>query len=297
MVDRTPRVDAGSTPLHPSTREDFRVHNGKRSTAQKFFAGLGRKIDQANGEGKQKATPRYQPHNCLPWHSKFCVQSPQNSHHLAPKEYLPSEQRRPFVPGPLPPRSLARTKPFPSAQWQPVDAGPLSSRYFAPTMPPTMQLQSFIPYQSSPGDASTIESFPVHQWQNANQSSSQPRSLTFPAPPAAEWQTARVAPSPPKTVDAAIERIQHLLLHYVCEGDGRDATESQKRVYVTDILKEQLQTPLTLTVPCNDIDHCQEYSQLEKAVKNCMEVLNVGGLTLVPELSNESRELLVHIFS
>lgn len=112
---------------------------------------------------------------------------------------------------------------------------------------------------------------------------------------AAQKQHVGPNPSAPRTVEVVVERIQHLLLHYFCEGGGVDATEDQRREYAAGVLSEQLQMPLTLSVPLRDTEHCEELARVEKVVENCLEVLNVRGFMLVPELSDDGRELIIHV--
>lgn len=300
VLDPSPTVNAGSTPLQPTTKAEFRAHHGKKSAAQKYLGSLGRQMDQANGQDMIKVTPRYQPHNCLPWRSDHCVshsQPSQITNHLAPtvrppatqcQQFNPSassprhitptipptQQWQPFIPGAFPNGSLfpnANSRPL---QWQPVNPGASLPGGLAPTIPPTRQVQSFMSGALPISNPAPIASYGAAQKQPINPS-----------------------PSAPRTVEAVVERIQHLLLHYFCEGDGRTATKQQKREHAVSVLKEQLQKPIILGVAHRDTEQCEEFSRLEKAVEGCLEIMHVSDVTLVPELSDDERKLVIHVFS
>jgi hypothetical protein len=109
-------------------------------------------------------------------------------------------------------------------------------------------------------------------------------------------EVVRSSPSAPRRVEVVEERINHLLLHYFLEGGGEKANERQRRERAAGILTEILQAPIMLTVPHPNIDECDEFSRVETVVGLCLEVMGIDGLTLVPELSDDARELVIHVF-
>ena len=92
-----------------------------------------------------------------------------------------------------------------------------------------------------------------------------------------------------------VERIHHTLLHYFCEGGGEQANERQRRDHTIGILKKEFQAYVRLSVQHRDTEQCEEFSRIEKAVEGCLQIMNVTGLTLVPELSEDGRELFIHV--
>jgi len=44
-------------------------------------------------------------------------------------------------------------------------------------------------------------------------------------------------------------------------------------------------------------EHCEEFTRIERAVEGCLQIMNVPGLTLVPELGDDGRELIIHVLS
>src|SRR5438046_3474532 len=175
VVDPSPMVTAGSTPLQPTTKAEFRAHHGKKSTAQKLLGNLGRRMDQANGQGMPKVIPRYQPHNCLPWRSDNCVSHSQPVHvpnHLAPTVWPPATQRQPFNPGPSSPRHLS------------------------PTLHPTQQRQPFIPSAFPPGDIVLNPNYRAEQRQSVNPGPSFLRGLGPTKPPTLHGELFLPSPFP-----------------------------------------------------------------------------------------------------
>jgi hypothetical protein len=108
-------------------------------------------------------------------------------------------------------------------------------------------------------------------------------------------QVRNPSPTAPRAVEVVVERIRHLLLHYLCDGGGADATEDQRRRYTEDTLKDQFQAPITLGVQQLEIGQCEEFLTIRKVVESCLEVLHVRGLRLVPELNEDGWELIVHV--
>jgi hypothetical protein len=102
-------------------------------------------------------------------------------------------------------------------------------------------------------------------------------------------------PSIPSTVEMAVERIQQSVLHYFYEGGGADANERQRREHAASILKEIFHTPLTLKMPYHDTERCEEFFRVEETVGSCLEMLHVRELPLVPELSDDGWELVIHV--
>lgn len=274
-IDPSPRVNAGSTPLQPTTRAEFRAHHGKKSAAQRWLGGWGRQMDQAQKPYISKPAPRYQPHNCLPWRSDNCISCfPLSSvpEHLAREVWSPTEQQQPLSPAATSMRGVLNGTPD-SMQWQANKPNLLSTVGWTPTHPPGAQWWSVPPGPQVIRDQVPAQNLPSAQWQ----------PMTNPTS------------SGPKTVAAVVERIQHLLLQYFCDGGGAEATEGQRRDKAEEILKAQFQAPVILNMEQPDIGHCEEFSTIKKAVESCLEVLHVDGLRVVPELSDNGRELVVHI--
>jgi hypothetical protein len=103
--------------------------------------------------------------------------------------------------------------------------------------------------------------------------------------------------SKPRTVEAVIERIHHMLLHYFCDEGGEAANEKQRRDRTIGILKKEFQAPILLNVSYRNTEQCDEFSRIKEAVEGCLQLMNVTGLALVPELSDDGRELVIHVFS
>jgi len=64
----------------------------------------------------------------------------------------------------------------------------------------------------------------------------------------------------------------------------------------TKTLKEQLGTPMMLSRPAQNVEDCEEYRKLEEELQFCLEAMAVGRLTLIPELSDDGREVVVHVW-
>jgi hypothetical protein len=96
-------------------------------------------------------------------------------------------------------------------------------------------------------------------------------------------------------VEVVERRLQDFLLLYFLDG-GDVATEEQRRDQVLCILKEQLQAPIILTIPSHDIDSCEEFMRVKNVVERCLEWMCISGISLVPELSDEGQELVIHLF-
>jgi hypothetical protein len=229
MIDRSPAVDPGSTPLHPTSGTQFRVHHGQKSTLQKLVGNWGRRIDKYNGESTQTAMHRYQPHNCLPWRSDIC----------ASQGYQAIGSRS----------ENGSTHPS-TATAQPYARGVLSP---------------------SPGN------------------------FTPNCPPQGPWQSGPSKLPSKQKVESVIENIRNSLLHYFLDGDGVEANEEQRQEHAVRILQEQLQVPIILDVPRPDIGLCKEFFDVKTVVESCLETMSVTGVTLVPELSDDGRELVVHV--
>lgn len=276
VIDPSPRVNAGSTPLQPTTRAEFRAHHGKKSAAQRLLGGLGRQMDQAKGPSIPKPAPRYQPHNCLPWRNDNCVSSPlhiHNHNNLPPAVRPPTSQWLPFSPTASPNRAVLNGT-SPKMQLQPVNQGPSLPGSFIPTIPPAAQWQHVPLGPPSTRSLVTAQNFHSPQWQPTNPS-----------------------PIPLRTSETIQEKVYHSLLHYFCEGGGEQASEKQKRDRAVEIIQRELRAPILLRVPHSDTEKCDEFSGINKAVEGCLEMMQIRGITLVPELSDNGRELVVHIFS
>ncbi len=85
----------------------------------------------------------------------------------------------------------------------------------------------------------------------------------------------------------------HLLLWFL--DGGHTETEKQRRDKALCILKEQLQSPILLDVPSRDIDSCEEFYVIENVVERCLECMCIGGISVIPELRDSGRELVVHV--
>jgi hypothetical protein len=77
--------------------------------------------------------------------------------------------------------------------------------------------------------------------------------------------------------------------------DWDSLTKIQKRDKALYILKEQLRTPITLRTPSNDIATCEEFSRLKKSIAGYFSVMALGGISFIPELSVDGRQLMVHV--
>jgi hypothetical protein len=179
-------------------------------------------MDQARGErhGPERVAARYEPHNCFPWRSTFCVsQSSQGHAHTSTQ---PQE-----------------------GQWQPH----ATDKTLAPTASRNAEWQP----QLSPPSTSTA-----------------------------------------RTVGEITEQIRCLLFLYFCEG-GENDNVSQRREKSASILREELQRPVMLSTSHGDIDACDEFSRIKTAVESYLEAMCVDGLTLVPELSDDGLQLVIHV--
>jgi hypothetical protein len=275
LIDPSPRVSAGSTPLQPTTRAEFRVRHGKKSAAQRLLGGLGRRMDQAKEPSIPKPAARYHPHNCLPWRNDNCVSCPLPTHNpdnLAPAVHPPTSQRQPFSAGS--PTRAVFDGTSPNMQWHPTNQGPSFPGGFIPTIPTTAQWQ---PTPAGPLSARSL--------------------ATAQNPHSPQWQPTNPSPTPLRTAEAVQEKVYHSLLHYFCEGGGDQASEKQKRDHTMEIIQRELRAPILLRVPHSDTEKCDEFSRISKAVEGCLEMMQIRGITLVPELSDNGRELVVHIFS
>jgi hypothetical protein len=72
-------------------------------------------------------------------------------------------------------------------------------------------------------------------------------------------------------------------------------TEKERRDQALRILKEQLQAPIILTVPSCDIYSYGEFQRIEDVVERCLEPMCIKGISLVPEIGGDGRELYVHV--
>jgi hypothetical protein len=321
-VDPSPAVKTGSIPLQPTAKAEFRLYHGQKSAIQKLLGNLGRQMDNAKGQDMPGVTPRYQPHNCLPWRSDNCVcvyQPAPIINQLAPTIRPPTIQSPPFNPGTSGSGNLANRTLRP-IQWQSVTPGLPPPRGLPPTIPPTQQWQSFIPGASAIGNPSPTATYRAEQWQPMNSGPPSARKCVPTAPPAireqflpdtssmgnlvtdASYRAVQKQPvnpsaSAPRTVEAVVKSIHHMLLHYFCEGGGEAANEKQRRDHVVGVLKKEFQACVLLSATHVNTEHCEEFSRIEQAVEGCLQIMNVPGLTLVPELSDDGRELIIHVFS
>ncbi|EPE33286.1 Protein kinase-like (PK-like) [Glarea lozoyensis ATCC 20868] len=69
-IDSRSSVNPGSTPLNPSSANDFRAHHGNKTWIQKRLANLGKRLD--GNAVVEIPKPRYSQHNCLPWRDCGC---------------------------------------------------------------------------------------------------------------------------------------------------------------------------------------------------------------------------------
>lgn len=164
LLDRSPLVEAGSTPLQPTSREDFRAHHGRPGNTQLLLRRLGQKLDGPNRQ-YMRAVPRYQPHNCDPWGSNFCV--PQHhqraeNFHLATTEHTPGARCQPVSPGLALPTNLLHIQPFPVAPSWPLDQGPSPRQYIAPSAPLTEQGLAATPSPQPPRTVEEVENKICH---------------------------------------------------------------------------------------------------------------------------------------
>ena len=133
--------------MQPTSREDFRVHHGRPGNIQLWLRRLGQRMDQPNRQ-YMRAVPRYQPHNCDPWGSNFCVP------HLATTEHTPGARWQPAVPGLTLPINPLHIQHFSIAPSRPMDPGPSQRQYIAPSAPQTAQGLAATP---SPQSSRTVE--------------------------------------------------------------------------------------------------------------------------------------------
>jgi len=85
----------------------------------------------------------------------------------------------------------------------------------------------------------------------------------------------------------------HLFVPFL--DDWSSLTDIQKRDQALHILKKQLQTPISLAEPCQDMASCEEFARVNNSIERCLKVMNIGGVFFVPELSDNGRELVIHV--
>jgi len=239
-------VNAGSTPLNPTSAGEFRAHHGQRNDVQNFLVNRGRQMDQSHGVIMQiPVVRRYQHHNCLPWRNDSCIGglTPGGSYvHtvVAPEPRI--VQLQSYVPGPFPPANPA-------------------SRYLSPVPANTS-------FPDDLYDASFVQSR---------------------VPTISERTLSRVA----ITAEAMCLRIQdYLLVNFLDRGD---VSPEQRRNEALRILTEQFQVAIILQVPCFDTNDCKEFKRMQGVVERCLETIWVRGIFLIPELSNDGKELFIHV--
>jgi hypothetical protein len=179
-------------------------------------------MDQARGERHvpQRVAARYEPHNCFPWRSNFCVSQFSQGHaHV----FTQAQE----------------------VQWQPH----ATEKTLAPTISRNAEWQP----QLSPPNTSTA-----------------------------------------RKVGEITEQIHRLLFLYFCEG-GENDNVSQRREKSASILREELQHPVMLSTSHGDIDACDEFFRIKTEVESYLEAIHVDGLTLVPELSGDGLQLVIHV--
>jgi hypothetical protein len=225
FVDKSSWVRAGSTPLLPSSRQDFRVFHGEASSAQVALRNLGRRVDQSRAEihGPERVMARYEPHNCFPWRSTFCVSQ--------------SSQGRAYT---------STTQPL-APQWEPH--APSTSTHGIPTPTTSRDAQ----WQSQPGT------------------------------------------SRPWAVGEMLEQTCGRLFRYFFEDGGENDSVGQRREKSASILREELRRPIMLSRSHENINGCDEFSTIKAAVESSLEAMCVDGLTLVPELYEDGRQLLIYV--
>lgn len=250
VLDKSPLVPAGSTPLQPTSSNQFKIHHGKKGRTQAFLANLGVKMDQANGEIIQRPAPRYRPHNCLPWRHDSCVTRPNAS------------------PGQLNTSIASQT--------------------------PVIQLQFGSPSESHIDNTGRRQFSSLAQFHTAiTPEDIYSSSFTHSNRPSESY----CSRAPTLTEVQSLEgRIQDFLLLYFLEGGGDVAPEDQRRDQTISILKEQFQTPIKVSVPNQDIAGCEEFLKVENVVERCLDFMCVEGIVLIPEFSDDGRELTIHLF-
>jgi hypothetical protein len=69
-IDSRSSVNPGSTPLNPTSSNDFRVHHGNKTWIQKRLANLGKRLD--GDTPVEVVQPRFTQHSCFPWRGCGC---------------------------------------------------------------------------------------------------------------------------------------------------------------------------------------------------------------------------------
>lgn len=276
MIDTTPNVTAGSTPLNPTSRDQFRVHHGKKGVLQTLVGKLGQKMDNMRGNSKAAVPARYAPHSCWPWRNDLCTsqQHSQSDHH---EQFRNGQQSlvRGHSPSPIP--SLIPHKSPLSSSSSSSSSSRVVSQYMAPSQP----------YQ--------LAAYPDSQpCQSRTQFSPQPYQPTTHFNPQPHQPPIQHAP-PAKTSESVIEKIRNRLLLYFLEEGGSEASPQQRHEAAMRILYEEFEGPLKLQAPCQDIGACRDFYEIKQVVGNCLEAMSLVGFTLIPELSNDGRELFVYV--
>jgi hypothetical protein len=101
--------------------------------------------------------------------------------------------------------------------------------------------------------------------------------------------------TPTNNVKAVEQCLKDYLWLWFLEG-GTAVTENERRGQALCILNEQLQAPIVLTVPSPDIYSCEEFQRIKDVVERCLEPMCIKGISLVPEIGGDGRELYVHVF-
>ena len=257
-------VRQGSIPLQPTLGTQFQACHGQKGFFQTLFGNVGRVADKVTGEGSLGGPgsgygtppPRYLPHNCWPW--RIC--GAHTGKAASPAPSVSSHHARLQSSSSM---SHAHFRPEPSPVSY-MSSNPLlfesrsiSQQYCSPTAPP--------------GDYKPV----------AN---------------CVQLRTSTPNYSPPKSIDKLLEGLRHIFIASVCEPTlGATNDLGKRKQWVLGVLREQLGTPLALPVPPDDIANCSEYLMIREEVTRCLEVLDVKGLALVPELSTDGRELVVHV--
>jgi hypothetical protein len=173
-----------------------------------------------------------------------------------------------------------------------VGPSPGASHVHPIVTPPTriIQSQSYVPVPFPPGNTASRHLSPVPE------NTSFPEDLYSPSVVYPKVLTTSESAMNPAAVTAeAMElRIQDYLLVYFLDG-GHFAPETERRNEALRILEEQFQARIILNVPSHELSDCEEFKKMESVVERCLKVMYVDGISLVPVLSNEGKELVVHV--
>jgi hypothetical protein len=207
-------------------------------------------------------------------------------------------------------RAKGQTTERPPQRWQQHNCHPwrndncvacpnegLNSRHPATISQPLvvrLQAQRHIPHPSSPTNTTSRQISTLHVDSGFYENGDIYDSSFVRRPKAQRAPDSGVAFIPVNDVEKVEQRLKNDL--FIPFLDKRDVmTEKEHREQVLSVLEQHLQTPIILAVPSRDIASCEEYTRLQNAMEVSLECMGIMGISFVPLLSEDGRELVVYV--